>query len=159
MRDRAWFVRMYREINPGLSRVEYRPYRRSNHALSYLYHDISCRPCTLRGTICSRVGDMYLGTVLRLCATGINDICAAGKNINPRFRIKINASYIVSTEGDVRRVTALAVEATEICIYTVFCIRGIQALQGEILLSPSCKISYFSLPVVHYNRYTCILLR
>ena len=89
----------------------------------------------------------------RLCATGINDICAAGKNINPWFRIKINASYIVSTECDVRRVTALAVEATEICLYTV------QALQGEMLLSPSCKISYFSLPVVHYNRYTCILLR
>ena len=84
----------------------------------------------------------------RLCATGINVICAAGKNINPRFRIKINASYIVSTEGDVRRVTALAVEATEICLYIVFYIRGIQAHQGEILLSPSCKISYFSPPVV-----------
>ena len=95
----------------------------------------------------------------RLCATGINVICAAGKNINRRFRIKISASYIVSTEGDVRRVTALAVEAIEICLYTVFYIRGIQALQGEMLLSPSCKISYFSLPVVHYNRYTCIFLR
>ena len=95
----------------------------------------------------------------RLCATGINVICAAGKNINPRFRIKINASYIISTESDVRRVTALAVEATEICLYTVFYIRGIQAHQGEMLLSPSCKISYFSLPVVHYNRYTCIFLR
>ena len=101
-------------------------------------------------------GSFYNST---LCATEINDICAAGKNINPRFRIKINASYSVSTEGDVRRVTALAVEATEICLYTVFYIRGIQALQGEILLSPSCKVSYFSLPVVHYNRYTCILLR
>ena len=59
----------------------------------------------------------------RLCATGINDVCAAGKNIKPRFRIKINVSYIVSTEGDVRRVTALAVEATEICLYTVFYMR------------------------------------
>ena len=117
MRDRAWFVRMYVEINHRLSRVEYRPYRRSNHALSYLYHDVPCRSCTLRGTICSRVGAFYNS---RLCATGINDICAAGKNINPRFRIKINASYIVSTDGDVRRVTALAVEATKICIYTVF---------------------------------------
>ena len=38
------------------------------------------------------------------CATGINIICEAGKNINPRFRFKIKASYIVSTEGDVRRV-------------------------------------------------------
>ena len=50
-----------------------------------------------------------------LYATGINVICAAGKNINLRFRFKIKASYIVSTEGDVRRVTVLAVEATEIC--------------------------------------------
>ena len=47
-----------------------------------------------------------------LCATGINVICATGKNINPRFRSKSNASYIVSTEGDIRRVTVLAVEAT-----------------------------------------------
>ena len=75
----------------------------------------------------------------RLCTTGIKVICAAGKNINPRFRIKINASYIVSTEGDVRRVTALAVEATEICLYIIFYIRGIQAYQREMLLSPSCK--------------------
>ena len=36
--------------------------------------------------------------------------------------------------------------------------RVIQALQGDVLLSPSCKISYFSLPGVHYNRYTCIYL-
>ena len=86
---------------------------------------------------------MYLGTVLQFKVVCHRDLCAAGKNINPRFRIKINASYIVSMEGDVRRVTALAVEATEICLYTVFYIRGIQALQGEILLSPSCKISYF----------------
>ena len=127
MRDRAnWFVRMYGELNPRLSRVEYRPYRRSNHALSYLYHDVPCRTCTLRGTICSRVGDMCLWTVLQfkvVCHWDKNDICAAGKNINPRFRIKINASYIVSTECDVRRVTALAVEATEICLYTVFYMR------------------------------------
>ena len=45
------------------------------------------------------------------CVTGINVICATGKNINPRFRFKIKASYIVSTEGDVRRVTVLAIEA------------------------------------------------
>ena len=91
-----------------------------------------------------------------LCATGINVICATGKNINRRFRIKISASYIVSTEGDVRRVAALAGEATEICLYTVFYIRGIQALQGEMLLSPSCKISYFSLPVIHYMYFSSI---
>ena len=47
-----------------------------------------------------------------LCPTGINVICATGKNINSRFRFKITASYIVSTEGDVQRVTVLAVEAT-----------------------------------------------
>ena len=33
---------------------------------------------------------------LTLCATGINVICATGKNINPRFRFKIKASDIVS---------------------------------------------------------------
>ena len=37
-----------------------------------------------------------------LCATGISVICGTGKNINPRFRFKIKASYIVSTEGIVR---------------------------------------------------------
>ena len=47
----------------------------------------------------------------KLCATGINVICASGKNINPRFRFKVKASYIVSTEGNVRRFTVLAVEA------------------------------------------------
>ena len=30
------------------------------------------------------------------CATGINVICATAENINPRFRFKIKASYIVS---------------------------------------------------------------
>ena len=40
---------------------------------------------------------------LTLCATGINVICRTGKNINPRFRFKIKASYIVSTECDARR--------------------------------------------------------
>ena len=93
----------------------------------------------------------------RLCTTGINVICAAKNNTNPRFRFKIKSSYIVSTEGDGLRVTAPVVEATEICLYTVFYIRGIQALQGEMLLSPSCKVIYFSLPGVHYNKYTCIL--
>ena len=34
-------------------------------------------------------------------ATGINVICTTGKNINPRVRFKIKASYIVSMEGDV----------------------------------------------------------
>ena len=39
-----------------------------------------------------------------LYATGINVICGTGKNINQRCRFKIKASYIVSMEGDVRRV-------------------------------------------------------
>ena len=47
-----------------------------------------------------------------LYATWIMVICATGKNINPRVRFKIKAYYIVSTEGDVRRVTVLAVEAS-----------------------------------------------
>ena len=47
-----------------------------------------------------------------LYATGINVICATGKYINRRVRFKIKASYIVSTKGDVRRVTVLAVETT-----------------------------------------------
>ena len=54
-------------------------------------------------------GPSYYST---LFATGITVICATRKDINSRFRFKIKASYIVSTEGDVRRVTALAVEAT-----------------------------------------------
>ena len=47
-------------------------------------------------------GSCYNST---LCANGIIVICAYGKNINSRFRIKIKASYIVSTEGDIRRFT------------------------------------------------------
>ena len=45
---------------------------------------------------------MYLRTCYNstLCATDISVICGTGKNINPR----IKASYIVSMEGDVRRV-------------------------------------------------------
>ena len=54
-------------------------------------------------------GSCYNST---FCVTGINVICTTGNNINPRFRFKIKAPYIVSTEGDVRRVTVLAVEAT-----------------------------------------------
>ena len=45
-------------------------------------------------------GSCYNST---LCATRINVICAYGKNINPRFRFKVKASYIVYTEGDVQR--------------------------------------------------------
>ena len=48
VRDRAWFVRLYGEIILELYRGDYRPYRRTNHAQSHLYHDIQCRPCTRR---------------------------------------------------------------------------------------------------------------
>ena len=40
-----------------------------------------------------------------LCATGINVTCGTGKTINPRFRFKLKASYIVSMEGGVRSVS------------------------------------------------------
>ena len=38
-----------------LKRGDYRPYRRTNHALSHLYHDTQCRPCTLRSVSCWRL--------------------------------------------------------------------------------------------------------
>ena len=84
----------------------------------------------------------------KLCATGINVTCGMGKYINPRFRFKIKASYIVSTEVDVRMNTVQAVEAIDlnnIKSYIIFYLRGIQALQGDVLLSHSCKISSISL--------------
>ena len=52
VRDRAWFVRLYGEITPELYRGDYRPYRRTNHALSHLYHNNQFRPCTLRSVSC-----------------------------------------------------------------------------------------------------------
>ena len=41
----------------------------------YLYHDIPCRPCTLRCTLCSRVGYMYPGTVLQFNVVSHWDKC------------------------------------------------------------------------------------
>ena len=61
VRDRAWFVHQYGEI---IKLVDYRPYRRTNHAISHLYHDIHSRPCTLRGISCSRFG--HLGIVKQI---------------------------------------------------------------------------------------------
>ena len=113
MRDRAWFLCMYGEITSELSRVDTRPYRRSNHGLicttiSRVEHARYEVPYAQELGTCIW-GPYYNVT---LYATGINVICATGKNINPRFRFKIKASYIVSTEGEVRRVTVLTVEAT-----------------------------------------------
>ena len=48
----SMYVRLYGEIIPELKRGDYRPYMRTNHTLSRLYHDIKCRPCTLRGISC-----------------------------------------------------------------------------------------------------------
>ena len=113
MRDRAWFVCMYREMTPELSRVDNRP--TGGQTMLYLIcttisHVDHARyvPYAQELATCMWVPCYNL----MLCATGINVICATGKNINPRFRFKIKASYIVSTEGDVRRVTVLAIEAT-----------------------------------------------
>ena len=104
MRGRAWFVRKYGEITPELSRVDYRPCRRSNNAQSCLYHDIPCSALPYAQEMGTCIwGPCYNST---LCATGLNVICGTGKNINPRFRFKIKASYIVSTEGDARRVNS-----------------------------------------------------
>ena len=52
---------------------------------------------------------MYLGTVLQFKVVCRWDQCYMRnwKEHKPRFRFKIKASYIVSTEGDVRRVTVL----------------------------------------------------
>ena len=112
MRNRAWFFRMYGEIIPELSRVANIPYWRSNHlictTISRVDHARYEVPCAQELSTCIW-GPCYNST---LYATGINIICAAGKNINPRVRFKIKASYIVSTESDARSVTVLAVEAT-----------------------------------------------
>ena len=114
MRDKAWFVCMYGEITPELSRVDYRPYSGQN---------LLCLVCTTISRVDhARYEVPYaheLGTCIwgpcynsTLCATGTNVICRTGKNIHLRFRFKIKASYIVSTEGDARRVTVLDIEAT-----------------------------------------------
>ena len=36
VKGRAWFARLYGKINHELQRVDYRPYRRTNHVLSHL---------------------------------------------------------------------------------------------------------------------------
>ena len=41
MRDRAWFIRLYGEIIHELKSADYRPYRRTNHALSHSYMILS----------------------------------------------------------------------------------------------------------------------
>ena len=53
----------------------------------------------------------YRVTIQRFVSLGSTLYAQLEKKISPRFRFKIKASYSVSTEGDVRRVTVLAIEA------------------------------------------------
>ena len=46
------FNRKFCSIIHELRRVVYRPYRRTNHALSHLLHDTQCKPCTFRDISC-----------------------------------------------------------------------------------------------------------
>ena len=96
---------MYGEIILELSRMDFRPY--SGQTMLFLI-------CTTLSRVDhARYEEPYaqdLGTCIwgpcynsTLYATGLN----------ARFRFIIKASYIVSTEGDVRRVTILSVEATD----------------------------------------------
>ena len=88
MRDRACFVRMYGEITPELSRVDYRPYRRSNRALSYLFHDIDHARYEVpyAQELSTYIwGPCYNST---LCATGINVLCGTGNILTLGFDSK-----------------------------------------------------------------------
>ena len=114
MRDRAWFVRMYAEITPGFR--EWIVDRTGGQTMLYLICTTISRVDHARYEVpyAQELGTCIWGPCYysTFCVTGINVRCTNGKNINPRFRFKIKASYIVSTEGDVQRVTVLAVEAT-----------------------------------------------
>ena len=46
--DRVWFVRLYGKIIHERQRVDFRPYRRTNHTLTSLLHLYAYAPCTLR---------------------------------------------------------------------------------------------------------------
>ena len=92
MRDRAWFVRMYGEITPELSRT-------GGQAMLYFVCTTISRVDHARYEVpyVQELGTCIWGPCYNstLCATGINVICETGKNTNPRFRFKIKASYIV----------------------------------------------------------------
>ena len=45
---RVWFVRLYGKIIHERQRVDYRPYRCTNHTLTSLLHLYASAPCTLR---------------------------------------------------------------------------------------------------------------
>ena len=56
-------MRLYGEIIPELKRGDYRPYRCTNHALSHLYHNKQCRPCTLRNISAKDWVSVNCGTI------------------------------------------------------------------------------------------------
>ena len=49
---RVWFVRLYGKIIHERQRVDYRPYRRTNHTLTSLLHLYASAPCMLRDIWC-----------------------------------------------------------------------------------------------------------
>ena len=49
---RVWFVRLYGKIIHERQRVDYRPYRRTNHTLTSLLHLYASAPCALRDIWC-----------------------------------------------------------------------------------------------------------
>ena len=46
-RVRVWFVRLYGKIIHERERVDYRPYRRTNHTLTSLLHLYASTPCMM----------------------------------------------------------------------------------------------------------------
>ena len=114
MREKAWLVRMYGDITPSFreciidrtgGQIMLYPICTTISHVDHARYEV---PYAQELGTCIW-GPCYDST---FCATGINVVCATGKKINHSFRFKIKASYIVSTEGDVRRVMVLAVEAT-----------------------------------------------
>ena len=101
MRDRAWLVRMYGEITPSFR--EWIIDRTGGQTMPYLICSMISRVDHARYEVpyAQELGTCIWGPCYNstVCATGINVVCAAGKNINPRYRFKIKASYIVSTEA------------------------------------------------------------
>ena len=105
MRDRPWFVRLYGEITRAFASID----------VQAVNHVLSCNVCTTISRLdharyevpyAQESGTCIWGPCYNstICATGISVKCGTGKNMNPRFWFKIKASYIVSTERDVRRI-------------------------------------------------------
>ena len=67
-----------RRDNPRALARDYRPYRRTNHALSHLYHNTQCRPCTLRN-----IWRKSHRSQITLSAEGISDNIARQVKLTP----------------------------------------------------------------------------